>query len=86
MVSKGTTGVYELINEFEMYFKKSFLDVLILASLACKTISTSFRNQAPVVQKMDSTIRRINHYPAEKYYRNQLRYLLDKKWVALSSF
>ena len=24
-------------------------------------------NQAPVVQKLDSTIHRINHYPANKY-------------------
>ena len=33
--------------------------------------------QAPVVQTLDSAIRRINHYPADKYYGNQLRYLLD---------
>ena len=32
---------------------------------------------APVVQTLDSAIRRINHYPADKYYGNQLRYLLD---------
>ena len=36
---------------------------------------------APVIQTfdtrgagLDSTIHRINHYPAEKYYGNQLRY------------
>ena len=34
--------------------------------------------QAPVVQKMDSAIHRINHYPAVKYLGNQLRYSLDK--------
>ena len=33
--------------------------------------------QAPVVQTLDSTIHRINHYPADKYYGNQLRYPLD---------
>ena len=33
--------------------------------------------QAPVVQTLDSAIRRINHYPADKYYGNQLRYPLD---------
>ena len=27
-------------------------------------------DQAPVVQKLDSAIHRINHYPADKYYRN----------------
>ena len=33
---------------------------------------------APVVQTLDrSTIHRINHYPADKYYGNQLRYPLD---------
>ena len=33
--------------------------------------------QAPVVQTLDSAIHRINHYPAVKYYGNQLRYPLD---------
>ena len=32
---------------------------------------------APVVQTSDSAIHRINHYPADKYYGNQLRYPLD---------
>ena len=32
---------------------------------------------APVVQTLDSTVHRINHYPADKYYGNQLRYPLD---------
>ena len=31
-------------------------------------------HQAPVVQTLDSAIHRINHYPADKYYGNQLRY------------
>ena len=34
-------------------------------------------NQAPVVQTLDSAIQRINHYPVDKYYGNQLRYSLD---------
>ena len=33
--------------------------------------------QALVVQTLDSAIHRINNYPADKYYRNQLRYPLD---------
>ena len=33
-------------------------------------------NLAPVVQTLDSAIRRINHYPADKDYGNQLRYPL----------
>ena len=38
---------------------------------------TNDKEQAPVVQTLDSAIHRINHYPAGKYYGNQLRYLLD---------
>ena len=33
--------------------------------------------QAPVVQKLDSIIHRINHYPVDKYFKNWLRYPLD---------
>ena len=36
-----------------------------------------FNCLAPVVQTLDSAIHRINHYPADKYYGNQLRYPLD---------
>ena len=32
---------------------------------------------AQVVQKLDSAIHRINHYPADTYYGKQLRYPLD---------
>ena len=32
---------------------------------------------APVVQKLDSAIYRINHYPADTYYGKQLRYPVD---------
>ena len=40
----------------------------------------TYRLQAPVVQKVDSAIHRINHYPADKYLGNQLqwRYPLDR--------
>ena len=44
------------------------------------TLSRSFfylGHQAPVVQMLDSAIHRINHYPADKYYGNQLRYPLE---------
>ena len=33
---------------------------------------------APVVQKLDSTIHRINHYPVDKYQGIQLRYPVDR--------
>ena len=34
--------------------------------------------QAPVVQILDSAIHRIYHYPANKYYRSQLCYPMDR--------
>ena len=34
--------------------------------------------QAPVVQKLDSAIHRINHYPLAKYQGNQLHCPLDR--------
>ena len=37
-----------------------------------------YEHQAPVVQTLDSTIHRINHYPADKYYGNQLHYPVDR--------
>ena len=36
-----------------------------------------YKHLAPVVETLDSAIHQINHYPADKYYGNQLRYLLD---------
>ena len=39
--------------------------------------SNQTKGLAPVVQKLDSTIHRINHYPADTYYGKQLRYQLD---------
>ena len=34
-------------------------------------------NQAVVVQKLDSAIHRINHYPVDKYYKTRLHYPLE---------
>ena len=45
-----------------------------------KTLSTHhFKqyHQVQVVQMLDSAMRRINHYPADKRKKNQLRYSLD---------
>ena len=39
--------------------------------------NNAFKGQAPVVQTLDSTIHQINHYPPDKYYGNQLCYLVD---------
>ena len=46
-------------------------DALLLKMQRIKTIV-----QGPVVQKADSAIHRINHYPADKGVQNQLRYPL----------
>ena len=46
----------------------------------------SLWNQAPVVQTLDSAIHRINHYPADKYYGNQLRYPLDSAIQRLNNW
>ena len=37
-----------------------------------------YEHHAPVVQTLDSAIHQINHYPAHKYYGNQLRYPVDR--------
>ena len=34
--------------------------------------------QALVVQKMDSAINQINHYPVDKYWETQLHYPVDR--------
>ena len=50
----------------------------VSVEVTCHKIMTNLGvYQAPVVQTLDSTIHRINHYPADKYYANQLRYPLD---------
>ena len=41
-----------------------------------QTLYSAIR-QATVGQTLDSVIHRTNHYPADKYYRNQLRHPLD---------
>ena len=47
-------------------------------------------SQAPVVQMLDSAIQWVNHYPADKYFGNQLHYPLDRDlsngWCYLAPF
>ena len=42
-------------------------------------------NFRPVTQTLDSAIYRINHSPADKYYGNQLRYLVDSAIQCLNN-
>lgn len=41
-----------------------------------QTLYSAIR-QAPVGQTLDGVVHRTNHYPADKYYGNQLRHPLD---------
>ena len=50
------------------YWTLWIIVVIIIISVAC---------QAPVVQTMDSTVHRTNHYPADKHQQNQLNYPVD---------
>ena len=47
------------------------------SNLVRKTLLKEIEFLARVVQTLDSAIHRINHYPADKYWRNQLRYSVD---------
>ena len=48
----------------------------LLLTLACIS-KIEANKQTPVVQTLHSAINRINHYPVDKYYGNQLRYPVD---------
>ena len=50
---------------------------VIKQSLVQCVLRDNRRDQAPVVQTLGSAIHRINHYPVDKYYGNQLRYPVD---------
>ena len=41
------------------------------------TFINTKNNKSPVVQNMDSTIQKINHYPVDKYLENPFCYPLD---------
>ena len=61
-------------HDFILMFKLKILGKIFMNNnLASR--KTIF--QAPVVQKLDSAIHRINPYPADKYYGSQLRYPLE---------
>ena len=48
------------------------LTLFLLRYEIAKEVNQEFKKpfQAPVVQTLDSAIRRINNYPADKYYGN----------------
>ena len=70
-----------------MHSDRHVIEHLLLATLI-KVYTTHYsphvilaqvpvNDQAPVFQKLGNALHRINHYPADKYYGNQLRYPLD---------
>ena len=65
-----------LIRYWENYPRKWYFFVILRCSIVFFPDKMVDRDQAPVVQTLDSAIHRINHCPADKYYGNQLRYPL----------
>ena len=61
---------------YSLQYQMCGIEFLVI--LNYPTITNSFAiNQAPVVQRLDNAIHRINHYPADKYWQNKPRYPLD---------
>ena len=81
-----------LVKEFTKFHDRKVLILLSgLNYFACKPLYNDvnatravigrwwfIRVQAPAVQMLDSAIHRINHYPTDKYFGNQLHYSLDR--------
>ena len=69
-------------GQVTLYFFKQFENLSrwmkyywMLMVAICRWVSPLLapeNHQAPVVQTLDNAIHRINHYPADKYYGNQL--------------
>ena len=68
--NKCSSGIGKITQEKGTFF------VILRCSIVFFPDKMVDRDQAPVVQTLDSAIHRINHYPADKYYGNQLRYPL----------
>ena len=68
-----------IFNNSKRIFTQVYDQMHIQKMRHIKNISYTYYqwlHQAPVVQTLDSAIHRINHYPADKCYGNQLRYPL----------
>ena len=84
-VVKKPVNFASFTDNFTLLFSKLFKLILnantanIEQLFGPEKLSELSRNGplALVVQTLDSAIHRINHYPAAKYYGNQLRYPLD---------
>ena len=60
--------------------KTSYNRAQIVVSLFCPLVRKDvcgLFHQDPVVQKVNSAIHRMDYYPADKYWQNQLCYPLD---------
>ena len=72
--------LYTLITKNTSHFTNfSLVSVctIVDAKRGCETVLNKLVLLPPVVQKLDSAIYRINHYPTDMYYRNQLRHPVD---------
>ena len=74
----GNVSLKVLENSLNFLFKKGTNPVLMNTLLGSGGSPTREEDQAPVVQTLDSAIQRINHYPADKYWGNQLHYPLNR--------
>ena len=54
------------------------MKILLKMIGVCTAFDHLSKKLALVVQTLDSAIQWINHYPADKYQGNQLRYPLDR--------
>ena len=72
-MGEATTSLNMLQTIFYPYRTNSLFKIGFLNFQKNKNVTLL----APVVQTLDSSIYRINHYPADKYYGNQLRYPAD---------
>ena len=77
MQAKGTLQRYLQLRSQDLFPNLFTVDKTKQQAPVVQTLDSAIR-QAPVVQTLDSAIHRINHYPADKYYGNQLRYPLDR--------
>ena len=73
----GLLTVKFLLNQITTHKMASFENIVTRLRIIVLCYSYCAYHQAPVVLTLDSAIPRINHYPADKYYGNQLRPPLD---------
>ena len=75
---KFKNGEGELVTSRSNF--DDFLWAMVSVFQVCLRLSCQgiiYIHQAPVVQKMDNVMHRINYYPVDKHWGNQLHYPVD---------